>query len=245
MPERPSKYTGIVGRRVDFTGRLPLSWGIEIEVPFNPEVKESLQKKYRIVIPERINTFMFLDLNPQESLPPDKRNIDYDFDWFRTNLENLVVSGRGSIWADNKRRRTIENFFFSILALHQKQTEKFNSIIAKCTGNTLLVVEGHSWSAPWIIGEQGYNLDKDPELNHFQKSGNKVAVKKIIEKYNDPSRISAIFFYACYNGERKIKGLDVPLVYRVGPIGEKFVIFNSPPPVIVEPKQKFDSPLTY
>lgn len=229
----PATVWNVVGRRVDFTRRPPLAWGIEIELPFDSLEKERLKRRYGFEIPGRIKNFKFLDLNPQESLPPELRNIGQENDWRRTTLENLVRSGRDSQWADIKRRQEIEELFFWVFGRNKKQIENFSALISKGLGDTLLFVEGHSWNSPFKIGEKS-DLDiRDEKIAKFQKWRNDVAVRKILEKYNLPDIYSAIIFVACYDGSKKIRPLDVPFVYAVGEVGNG----RNLPVVVVSPRK--------
>jgi len=235
-----SRVGDITGRRVDFTNKLPLAWGIEIELPFDSIEKSRLYNKYKIKIPEHIDTFKFLDLNPQESLPKKLRNIsanpEYEND--ERSLHALVASERISKRAQLNRRRTMEDLFFYVFGWNEEEKDKFNSILAKCRGNTILVVEGHSWDAPWKIGEFDNFGPDDPEARKFQKGGNKVPVREILKRYNDQDEYAAILLFACYNGEKKVKAIDVPFAYGLGVVGRGRSLYGLLPTVIVEPRQR-------
>ena len=197
----------VVGRRVDFTQNLPLAWGIEVELPIDGLEKERLYQKLNIKIPEHIDTFKYLDLCPQESLYPDYRNIGKRESWQYTNLDNLVSGGRSSKRAEMNRRKAIEELFFLVFGNNGTEKEKFSTLIAESSGNTILAVEGHSWDLPWEIGEHASFDPEKHEERKFQKTGNDVPVWRIIKKYNEAKDITLAYPVGEVNGGRSLAGL--------------------------------------
>ena len=229
----------ITGRRVDFTEGPPLAWGIEIELPFDTLEKTRLDKKCGIKIPRHIDTLKYLDLNPQESMPVRFRNIKNSGDsWYETNLYLLTAPDSISKKAGFVRRKTIEEIFYNIFGRNNDEIEEFNSILLGSNGNTILLVEGHSWDAPWKIGERHNWAPIDSESRKLQKSGNNTPIRDILKRYNDSDKYSAILIYACYNGKRKIKALDIPLAYGLGKVGSSLSQLGLLPTVIVKPRYK-------
>ena len=235
-----SPEEGISGRLVDFRKGEKVSWGIEIDLPLNLPVKERLEKKYGIKIPDQINRLKFLDLNPQESLPVYLRNLsnDKDAEWLETNLDKLVATNTLNKNARRERRKTIEQLFFMIFGRNEEEVEEFNSLLSKSPGKTILVVEGHSWEAPWSIGEQDPHEPKEESDKKVQRRGNDVSVREILKRYNDPDTYSAILLVACYKGTRGVCALDVPLAYAIGKTGTDQLLSGLLPTIVVHSRKK-------
>ena len=230
----------VIGRRVDFTDGLPLAWGIEIELPFDSREKERLDHKYGIKIPDRINRFNFLDLNPQESMPGELRNLARNDEWLETYLYDLVSSGHISQRSDLIRRRRVEDMFFSIFGWNLDKIEKFNYLIEENKGDTLIFVSGHSGRSPWKLGEHSLGEPRDRNERKYQKLDNDVSIRQILKKYNDPEKYSAILVIACYNGEKRVRTLDVPLIYATGNVGGEWGLsaIGQNPTIIVHARNK-------
>lgn len=213
-----SPKEGISGRRVDFEKDEKISWGIEIDLPLNPPIKERLEKKYGIKIPDQVDKFKYLDLNPQESLPVYLRGWDKGshIEWRETNLDKLVATNTINKNARLQRRKTIERLFFAVFGRNKEKIEEFNSLLSTSLGDTILVVEGHSREAPWEIGERDPRGPLKRSIREFQRLGNKVSIEEILRKYNNPTAYSAILVVACYDGSRKVRALGVPLAYAIG-----------------------------
>lgn len=182
--------------------------------------KRRLDRKYGIKIPGHVDTFRYLDLSPQESLPVRLRNIGKQGEiWRETDLYLLTATYSKSKKAELIRRQTLEELFFYVFGLNRQETDQFNSILSGSRANTIILVEGHSMNAPWEIGEKYPYEPEDNKIKRLQRRGNKIPVKEILKKYNDPDKYAAILFYACNRGIRKIKALDVPLAYALGIVG--------------------------
>lgn len=221
MPERTPGYKRdlihyISGRRVDFISGREWSWGVEISLPFRPIEKRYLYERYAFKIPENLKTLKFLDLSPQESLPKDLRTIKSIFNNNRGSILDTLVK------EPYYRLGEIDDFFWSVFGRHKKQIRVFNSILSESTGTELLFVSGHSLDDPWVIGEETEVINGKLSSGKWgglrQHGGNKVPVRKILQRYNDPSTYAAILFLCCYTGTKGPKVLDVPVVYPEGEV---------------------------
>lgn len=229
----------MTGRRVDFTEGLPLAWGIEIDLPFDAQMREQIAKNVKIKIPERVTKLKFLTLNPQESLPYGLRNIDSDLpDTQMSSLEKLAETSK-SRDALTIKREEIEDSFTVIFHGNDDQISEFNSILAKGKGDTLVIIEGHSWEAPWSLGEQirGQPYEGTPD-SLSQAHGNSVPIEKILKRYNKPSIYAAVVINACYSGEQKIRTNRVPIAYGIGEVGYEEAMEGLVQAVVVAPGLK-------
>ncbi|QQG41976.1 MAG: hypothetical protein HYV90_01530 [Candidatus Woesebacteria bacterium] len=217
MSERILGSRDIVGRRVDFTKKTPLAWGIEIEIPLGSFERKAVRKLSGIILPDRISGIRFLDLNPQESLPVKLRNIQSDWKYYKdTSLKYLATTGRGT---DSLRRERLAEFFYLIFGENYKQIDEFNSLIEKNNGKEIVIVSGHGWDAPLTIGEQYSRQPYFENEARVQKRGNEVPVNRILKKYDSPVNYAGILLGSCYSGKTKICALGVPVVYVTGEFG--------------------------
>ena len=217
MSERILGSINIVGRRVDFTKNRPLAWGIEIEIPLGSLDKKAVRKLSGVILPDRIFGIRFLDLNPQESLPIELRNIESDWKYYKdTSLRYLATTGRGT---DTFRREIIADFFYLMFGRNYEQIDEFNSLIKKNRGKEIVIVSGHGWDAPLTIGEQCSRQPYFTKETRVQKLGNEVAVNRILKRYDNTVNYAGILLASCYSGETKIRALGVPVVYTVGEFG--------------------------
>ena len=212
MPERnPSRFE-IVGRRVDFETN-PLAWGIELDIPIGITEKVKIFERSSVQIPHRITTITYLDLNPQESLRKNLRNIQSDERSYRnTSLYDLANRVEGS---DEIRIRRLSDLFFLSFGNNLDKIEKFNLHLSKSRAKKIAIAYGHGGCLPITLGEQSLYQPRG-ELSKIQKKGNEVPVGKILIRYNNPEIYTGILIATCTYPEKRITPLKVSIVYVSG-----------------------------
>lgn len=231
MERNASKAVGwardLSGRRVDFKFKTGISWGVEVDFSIGSDQKEHIKDVSRVRIPSSINSIRFLDLNPQESIPPKDRNISSDHvNWKTTPLSILtrstvakktIFTSWGEREADMKRTEGLGDLFEDFFASDKLGAAQFSRTLLHSRAPKLLIVMGHGDDDPWTIGEQ---YSQEPTFSKWkQKLGNSVPVKTLLKRYDSPGEYAAIMLFVCYTGTRGIRPLNVPIVYPEGTVG--------------------------
>jgi len=204
------------------------AWGLEVEIDISDSLVRSRFQENVFKIPAHITKLKFLDLAPQESWPPNERNI-------RSKMKQRSIRGGSGILKvatpavpGNERLNKIRYAFnflkpederrFKALrgmvtwAVDLNSRERFNEVLARSAGDTLVVVHGHS-SDLSKIGEQYPDELKDEEGNVVQRKGNDVPIEDILDRYNDPTRFAAVLLHACNIKKGSVEAKNVPVFY--------------------------------
>lgn len=218
MSERLNRNTGVVGRRVDFTKRLPLSWGVEIDISLGRAEKHVVFERSKIKIPKHINNIKFLDLNPQESLPVPLRNIRSDFEEYQATILNFLAdSSLSQREYETRKLKVMGNLFKLFFWKNDDEAKYFNKTLSGAKGQEIVIIEAHG-NDDLFIGEQ-YSHDPERwEDQKYQSEGNQIAIQKILRRYSDVSKYAAVLLISCYVGEKELKPVGVPMVYINGEI---------------------------
>lgn len=221
------------GRRVDF-GKAGegegLAWGIEVDIDISDSLVRSRFQETSFKIPDHVKTIKYLELAPQEALPPDQRTI-------RSKMKPRSIFGSSSLIpvatpappgnptfekirkGFNLLRPEDEARFKSLQAMvswslmTEAGKKRFNGILEQTKGDTLVIVHGHSGDLSGM-GEQ-YSMDKttDDAGNVIQKAGNNVSIDSILSRYDDPNRFAAIVLHGCNTEKGAPEAKKVPVFY--------------------------------
>lgn len=235
------------GRRVDF-GRVGeddgLAWGIEVDIDISDRLARSRFQGDAFKIPDHVKAIKYLDLAPQEALPPDQRTIrskrkPHSFFGGSLLIPVATPAPRGNpklekIRKDFKVLRSEDEARFKLLQIMvswslmtEAGKKRFNEILQHYGGDTLVIVYGHSADLS-SMGEQ-YSMDRtvDETGKIIQRAGNSVPIDSILGRYNDPNKFTAIVLYGCNTegGIPKVKKVQVPVFYPTDEGGVKETLY--------------------
>ncbi len=163
--ENVGPIVSMAGRRVDF-GKAGegdgLAWGVEVDIDISNSLVRTRFQESSFKIPDHIKNVKFLELAPQEALPPEQRNI-------RSKMKPRSILGASSLIPvatpskpRNPMLEKIRNGFNLLSPEDQKRFEslramitwtfgpangsekRFNDILKQSKGDTLVIVHGHS-----------------------------------------------------------------------------------------------------
>ncbi|MDO8488256.1 MAG: hypothetical protein Q7S31_02985 [bacterium] len=222
----------ISGNVVYFEKGDELSWGIEIVISLDAKIKEYLAKS-NVVIPSHIQAIRYLDLAPQESLDRKDRNIrsKHGDSEGLTGLGSLVsVTAKPAILNIEplfgllipRPYRTLRNMFLTMIT-DRKSQERFNNILSNSTGHEILIAYGHGLGDPFSLGEQYWDKPTAKPGQRQQHEGNTVTAEEVLERYNDPEKISAIILRSCYIGKDGVRAKKIPVVRAQGVVANNTI----------------------
>lgn len=226
------------GRRVDF-GKAGegqgLAWGVEVDI----DISDSLVK-YRFQgesfnIPKHINKIKYLELAPQEALPPEQRTI-------RSHMKPRSIFGSSGLMSvatpqspgnpkleklrdtfnllnpqDAARFNTLRSMVTWTFGPSQKDRQRFNEVLQKSKGDTLVIVHGHSNDLSGM-GEQYPDETTDASGNIIQRRWNAVPIDEILGRYNDPDKFAAVVLHGCNTEKGTVKAKKVDVFYPTSPV---------------------------
>lgn len=222
------------GRRVDF-GKPGegdgLAWGIEVDIDISDSLVRSRFQEYSFKVPDHVKKIKYLELAPQEALPPEQRTI-------RSKMKPSSILGSSGLMSvatpsssGNRNLDKVRNAFnllnqkdearFKALRAmvtwtfgpSNKDKDRFNNVLNQSKGDTLVIVHGHSSDLSGM-GEQ-YSIDQtvDEQGNVIQKAGNNVPMDAILSRYDDSSKFSAIVLHGCNTEKGVVEAKKVPVFY--------------------------------
>lgn len=226
----------MAGRRVDFgtPGKAEgLGWGIEVDL----DITDTLAR-YRIEgscfkLPPHIKKITFLDLAPQEALPPNQRTIRSTIrpHSFRGHSELTMVAAPTNPGnprlvklrrdfnllesQDERRYKELGTMISWIFGPSDKAKKRFSNVLKQSSGDTLVIVHGHS-SDMGGLGEQYPDEIHDKSGGIVQRMYNFVSMDAILNRYNDPEKFSAIVLNGCNSEMGSVKAKEVPVFYPKG-----------------------------
>ena len=229
----------MAGRRVDF-GKAGegegLAWGVEVDIDISDNLVRSRFQENSFEIPEHITKVKFLDLAPQEALPPDQRTIRSKLkpvDKIRggSSLVSVATPAKqGNPTAEKIRegfnllRPEDQERFKSLNAIITwtfgpvgEGKNRFNDILKQAKGDTLVIVHGHSSDLSGM-GEQYPDDVTDRLGNIIQRKNNLVSIGEILDKYNDPDKFAAVVLHGCNSGKGDVESKKVPVFYPMSTV---------------------------
>lgn len=224
---------GISGRRVDFPSDEGLAWGIELTIPLdNDRLRNIIKAIYGIDLPKHIDTIIYLDVSPQESLPKSQRNIRTKKWSFLPSqlevlaqktvsnqiIEKLTKTLNFSRPSDLKRQYKVQELISDVFGNNKEEKEKFNKHVAESRANKLVIVHGHGGFNS-IIGEQYDDGTNAPDGTPIQKKGNSIHIEEVLDRYNDPEKYAAILLHNCHSSDEQVVAKKVPVFMPVGHVG--------------------------
>lgn len=222
----------MAGRRVDFgkPGEGGLAWGVEVDLDISDALVRAKLKAYSFIIPDHIKYIKYLDLAPQEALPPKDRTIRSDFTpnlFSSSSLVSVATPAKpGNPTFEKIRdgfnflRPNDEKRFKSLQAMitwtfgsaYSGMNIKFNDTLKQSKGDTLVIVHGHSNNLSGM-GEQYPDEIKDEFGNVIQKKSNFVPIDDILKKYSDPNKFAALVIHGCNIDKGTVEEKNVPVFY--------------------------------
>lgn len=201
-----------------------MAWGIEVDLDISDRLPRSRFYQSGIEIPRNITKITYLDLAPQEALPKKLRTIRSKVPTWQSELKavstpvadkpklkNLLHTCNVMMPQDEKRFSHLADMIIQA-ANKDELLRKFNQLLAISKGDSLVIVHGHSYNLS-EMGEQYPDLVYDETGKVIQKAGNRVSLKDILDRYNDPNKFSAIVLNGCNHDGVSIKADKVPVLY--------------------------------
>lgn len=188
-----------------------LAWGIEINFDITSPLVKRVFSGSRIKIPPKITTITYLDLCPQEELPPSMRTIRSKFKPGQSvlktvanpvpnklNLEKFLRFWNIMMPQDEKRFALLDDMICQAVN-KDKLLRKFNQVLTEATGDSIVIVHGHSadLSDSSAMGEQYPDEVIDSDGRVIQRKHNAVPIKEILERYDDPNKYTVIVLNGC------------------------------------------------
>jgi len=183
---------------------------------------------------ENIRRIRIISMAPQENLPAKHRNIKSGRafykdrtilsrivdDYGRNFLERFGIRLKNKLKSNLTKRQALDELLLDLFKNDPVKKKKFMSEIKKSTADEIIIIQAHGGKSD-LIGEQ--NKEVCNELRQFP--GNRIDIKKLISRYDDPDKVAAILIDTCYIGETNPPVGKVP-VFRVNGIsggGSMFV----------------------
>lgn len=228
----------ISGRRVDFG--VPgegegLAWGVEVDIDITDSLVRARLEESSFKIPSHIKNITYLELAPQEALPPDQRTI-------RSKIMPRSIRGGSALMEvatpakpgnptfeiirhgfnlirpeDSSRVKALHGMITWVFGPSDENKKRFNEILEKSTGDSLVIVHGHS-SDMSGMGEQYPDPMKDDQGNIIQREHNFVPIDSILDRYNDPNTYAAIVLHGCNSEKGEVKAKKVPVFYPMSAV---------------------------
>lgn len=221
------------GRRADF-GKAGegegLAWGVEVDIDISDSLVRSRFQEGLFKIPDHVETIRYLELAPQEALPPKQRTVRSSIKPRSIIGSSLLIpvatpapQGNPTFEKIRKSFNTLrpedESRFKTLQAMvswslmTETGKKRFIEILKQSKGDTLVIVHGHSSNLS-NMGEQ-YLMDKttDGTGNIIQKAGNNVSIDSILSRYNDPDKFAAVILHGCNTKKGTLKAKKVPVFY--------------------------------
>ena len=230
--EKASPSATMSGRRVDF-GKPGegegLAWGVEVDIDISDSLVRARFEEQSFEIPNHITKIKYLEMAPQEALPPNLRTI-------RSKMKPESFLGSSSLvpvaTPAPYRNPTIEkvrNAFNLLSSEDQKRfrelramvdwslvtgaaKKRFNEILKQSKGDTLVIVHGHSSDLSGM-GEQYPDETHDKSGKIIQRMYNFVPMDEILSRYDDPNRFAAIVLHGCNTQKGLVEAKNVPVFY--------------------------------
>ena len=222
----------MAGRRIDF-GKVGegegLAWGIEVDIDISDNLVRSRFQETSFKIPDHIKKIKYLELAPQEALPPDQRTI-------RSHMKPRSILGSSSLipvatpakqgnptfekirHGFNILRPEDEARFKSLRAMvnwslvTQTGKKRFNEVLKETKGDTLVIVHGHSADLSGM-GEQYLDETHNKSGGIVQRMYNFVPMDEILERYNDSDKFAAIVLHGCNTEKGVVEAKKIPVFY--------------------------------
>lgn len=228
----------MAGRRVDF-GKAGqgegLAWGVEVDIDISDRLVRARFQESSFTIPDHINTIKYLELAPQEALPPEQRTI-------RSKMKPRSVLGSSSLVSvatpakpgnqtlekvragfnlirpeDQERFTSLNAMITWTFGPTKESKQTFNDVLKQSKGDTLVIVHGHS-SDLRGMGEQYPDEMRDESGNVVQRKYNFVPIDEILDRYNDPDTIAAIVLHGCNAEKGSVEAKKVPVFYPMSSV---------------------------
>lgn len=221
------------GRRVDF-GKVGegegLAWGVEVDIDISDSLVRARFQEGSFKIPEHIKQIKYLELAPQEALPPEQRTIRSKMKPHSIFGSSALISVATPVTPGNRNLENVrrafnllnpkdEARFKSLRAMvtwtfgpSNKDKERFNDVLKQSKGDTLVIVHGHSSDLSGM-GEQYPDETKDESGNVIQRKWNFVPIGEILSVYDDPNKFAAIVLHGCNTEKGLVEARKVPVFY--------------------------------
>ncbi len=219
-------------------------WGIELRFSLDEEIRKHLKFFLGLDIQKNIKGIRYLDLTPQESLPPKLRTTN-STRRRATYLQLLAdvgdIKGRPDFYSlpflsgGMGPKKYLESVFLRAFGLNRKVTGEFSRDLAAAKGGELVIVYGHGGPGDTRLGEQGDTMiDKDGQK--VPRVGYEAEIEEILEKYDHPDKYAAIILISCFTGSHgdKVRAKRIPVAVVDGPAS---IFLPWAKPNILRPKE--------
>lgn len=198
-------------------------------------------------LPKNIKRIRILDMASEESLPRKQRSIEQHIlitspltknvnqkSSEHSMIDKLLIDLEmpASLSSTKKRSEVLESIINETFGFDKESVEKFKKMLEKSTAEEILIIHAHG-GYDNIIGEK----DREFKGSKNEWADPNIDLEELIEKYDDPKRISAILVHTCYKGNENppVRRIPVYRLYGFARSEENPFVINKPKTLVSEP----------